>query len=185
MTRVLIPIDGSQQAKDALDHAIPAFPDADIVLLHVIDPIDSGFDAESVVPGLSEDWYASHKDTAENLFEEARERTGREFDTVIEVGRPARTIVEYAKQGRKERLGLFLITQDPQDVADSVFKQINTTAVLNLGDKDAISAVNIPANLEDKVPYMETGQMVVYSPDNSEPVELIGLPSCLTRHGRD
>ena len=92
---------------------------------------------------------------------------------------------EAAKQGRKERLGLFLITQDPQDVADSVFKQINTTAVLNLGDKDAISAVNIPANLEDKVPYMETGQMVVYSPDNSEPVELIGLPSCLTRHGRD
>jgi DNA helicase HerA-like ATPase len=92
---------------------------------------------------------------------------------------------EAAKQGRKERLGLFLITQDPQDVADSVFKQINTTVVLNLGDEDAISAVNIPAHLEDKVPYMETGQMVVYSPDNSEPVELIGLPTCLTRHGRD
>jgi DNA helicase HerA-like ATPase len=92
---------------------------------------------------------------------------------------------EAAKQGRKERLGLFLITQDPQDVADSVFKQINTTVVLNLGDEDAISAVNIPSHLEDKVPYMETGQMVVYSPDNSEPVELIGLSQCLTRHGRD
>ncbi|MFB6104057.1 MAG: ATP-binding protein [Halobacteriaceae archaeon] len=90
-----------------------------------------------------------------------------------------------AKQGRKERLGLFLVTQDPQDVADAVFKQINTTIVLNLGDEDAISAVNIPANLESKVPYMETGQMVVYSPDNSEPVELVGLPTCLTRHGRD
>jgi len=24
--------------------------------------------------------------------------------------------------------------------------------------------------------------MVVYSPDNSEPVELIGLSNCLTRH---
>jgi len=92
---------------------------------------------------------------------------------------------EAAKQGRKERLGLFLITQDPQDIADPVFKQINTTVVLNLGDEDAISAVNIPANLESKVPYMETGQMVVYSPDNSEPVELIGLPHCVTRHGRD
>jgi len=95
------------------------------------------------------------------------------------------TFTEAAKQGRKERLGLFLITQDPQDVAESVFKQINTTVVLNLGDEDAISAVNIPAHLEDKVPYMETGQMVVYSPDNSEPVELIGLPHCLTRHGRE
>ena len=90
-----------------------------------------------------------------------------------------------AKQGRKERLGLFLITQDPQDIADPVFKQINTTVVLNLGDKDAISAVNIPSHLESKVPYMEKGQMVVYSPDNSEPVELIGLSKCLTRHGRD
>ncbi len=89
-----------------------------------------------------------------------------------------------AKQGRKERLGLFLITQDPQDIADPVFKQINTTVVLNLGDEDAISAVNIPSNLESKVPYMEKGQMVVYSPDNSEPVELIGLSRCVTRHGR-
>ena len=90
---------------------------------------------------------------------------------------------EAAKQGRKERLGLFLVTQDPQDVADPIFKQVNTTIVLNLGDEDAIKAVNIPSNLEGKVPYMETGQMVVYSPDNSEPVELIGLSECVTRHG--
>ncbi|WP_267640712.1 ATP-binding protein [Haloarchaeobius amylolyticus] len=91
---------------------------------------------------------------------------------------------EAAKQGRKERLGLFLITQDPQDIADPVFKQVNTTVVLNLGDEDAIKSVNIPANLESKVPYMEKGQMVVYSPDNSEPVECIGLSTCVTSHGR-
>ena len=90
---------------------------------------------------------------------------------------------EAAKQGRKERLGLCLVTQDPQDVAESVFKQINTRLVLNLGDEDAIQSVNIPPTLEDKVPYMEKGQAVVYSPDNSEPVELVGLPVCLTRHG--
>ncbi|WP_128476318.1 ATP-binding protein [Halorussus pelagicus] len=88
-----------------------------------------------------------------------------------------------AKQGRKERLGLFLITQDPQDIHEAVFKQINTTVVLNLGDEDAIKSVNIPSNLEGKVPYMEKGQMVVYSPDNSEPVEIIGLSKCVTKHG--
>jgi DNA helicase HerA-like ATPase len=93
------------------------------------------------------------------------------------------TFTEAAKQGRKERLGLFLITQDPQDIADSVFKQVNTKLVLNLGDEDAISSVNIPSTLEEKVPYMEQGQMVVYSPDNSEPVELTGLSRCVTRHG--
>ncbi|WP_277553519.1 ATP-binding protein [Halobaculum limi] len=90
---------------------------------------------------------------------------------------------EAAKQGRKERLGLFLVTQDPQDIADPVFKQVNTRLVLNLGDEDAISAVNIPPSLANKVPYMEKGQMVVYSPDNSEPVEVTGLPICVTRHG--
>ncbi|MES3160996.1 MAG: ATP-binding protein [Halorubrum sp.] len=93
------------------------------------------------------------------------------------------TFTEAAKQGRKERLGLFLITQDPQDIAESVFKQVNTKVVLNLGDEEAIKSVNIPSNLASKVPYMEKGQMVVYSPDNSEPVELIGLPTCVTRHG--
>jgi DNA helicase HerA-like ATPase len=92
---------------------------------------------------------------------------------------------EAAKQGRKERLGLFLVTQDPQDVADAVFKQVNTRMVLNLGDEQAIASVNLPSNLEAKVPYMETGQFVVYSPDNSEPVELVGLSTCLTRHGRE
>ncbi|APX97086.1 ATP-binding protein [Natronorubrum daqingense] len=103
----------------------------------------------------------------------------------VQAGKVITKFTEAAKQGRKERLGLFLITQDPQDIHDAVFKQINTTVVLNLGDEDAIKSVNIPSNLESKVPYMEKGQMVVYSPDNSEPVELIGLPKCVTRHGRD
>ncbi|WP_049922432.1 ATP-binding protein [Halopiger djelfimassiliensis] len=102
----------------------------------------------------------------------------------VQAGKVIKKFTEAAKQGRKERLGLFLITQDPQDIDDAVFKQLNTTIVLNLGDEDAIKSVNIPSNLESKVPYMEKGQMVVYSPDNSDPVELIGLSKCLTRHGR-
>ena len=90
---------------------------------------------------------------------------------------------EAAKQGRKERLGLFLVTQDPGDIADPVFKQINTRVALNLGDEDAIRSLNIPSELEDRVPYMGKGEMVVYSPDNSEPVEVVGLSDCVTRHG--
>ncbi len=102
----------------------------------------------------------------------------------VQARKVVQKFTEAAKQGRKERLGLFLITQDPQDIADPVFKQLNTKLVLNLGDEDAIKSVNIPSNLQSKVAYMEKGQMVVYSPDNSEPVELIGLSTCLTRHGR-
>jgi nucleotide-binding universal stress UspA family protein len=98
MARVLVPIDGSTQATDALDHAASAFPDARIVLLHVIDPVDSGYDAETIMPGYAGDWYDSHEETAKELFAEARERTGREFETAIEVGRPAREIVEFAER---------------------------------------------------------------------------------------
>jgi nucleotide-binding universal stress UspA family protein len=98
MTRVLVPVDDSEGSEEALDHADSAFPDAEIVLLHVVDPIDSGYDAESVMLGHSEDWYASREETAEELFERARERTGREFETAIKVGRPAREIVEYAER---------------------------------------------------------------------------------------
>jgi DNA helicase HerA-like ATPase len=90
---------------------------------------------------------------------------------------------EAAKQGRKERLGLFLITQDPQDVADPIFKQVNTTVALNLGDEDALQAINLPTALEAKVPYFEKGQMAIHSPDNSDPVEVVGLSHCVTRHG--
>jgi len=115
-------------------------------------------------------------DEAHNFLTDADSVQGRQV-----IGK----FTEAAKQGRKERLGLYLITQDPQDIADPVFKQINTTMVLNLGDEEAISAVNIPRNLESKVPYMEKGQRVVYSPDTSEPVELIGLSKCVTRHGRE
>ncbi|MFB6110087.1 MAG: ATP-binding protein, partial [Halodesulfurarchaeum sp.] len=92
---------------------------------------------------------------------------------------------EAAKQGRKERLGLFLITQDPQDIADPVFKQLNTRIALTLSDEDAVSCLNLPTSLESRITDMERGNMAVYSPDNSKPVEVTGLPFCVTRHGRD
>ena len=110
------------------------------------------------------------------------------FLTDAESAQARRVIGKFAdaaKQGRKERLGLFLITQDPQDIAEPVFKQINSKVVLNLGDEAAIKAVNLPTELEGRVPYMEQGGMVVHSPDNSDPVELAGLEYCVTRHGRD
>ena len=88
-----------------------------------------------------------------------------------------------AHRGHTERNGSVPFCS-PRPHTDLAFEQGNTIIVLNSGAEDAISAVNIPANLESRVPYMETGQMVVYSPDNSEPVELVGLPECVTRHGR-
>ncbi|MFB6283479.1 MAG: ATP-binding protein [Halobacteria archaeon] len=113
-------------------------------------------------------------DEAHNFLADADTAQGRKIRSKFS---------EAAKQGRKERLGLFLITQDPGDIADAVFKQINTKLVLNLGDESAIKSLNLPSDLENRVPYLEKGEMAIYSPDNSVPVEVVGLENSVTRHG--
>lgn len=89
---------------------------------------------------------------------------------------------EAAKQGRKERLGLALVTQDPGDIAEAIFKQINTRIALNLADEDAIASLNLPSSLSSQVPDLERGRMVVHSPDNAESVQVVGLDRCVVKH---
>ncbi len=87
-----------------------------------------------------------------------------------------------ARQGRKECLGLFLITQDPQDIDETVFKQINTRIILNLSNDAAISAMKVRNDFEKRIPYLKKGQMIIQSPDNSDMVEITGLSHCVVRH---
>ncbi|QLC48987.1 ATP-binding protein [Methanolobus zinderi] len=87
-----------------------------------------------------------------------------------------------ARQGRKEGLGLFLITQDPQDIDETVFKQINTRVILNLSNDAAISAMKVKKEFEKRIPYLKKGQMIIQSPDNSDMVEIIGLSKCVVKH---
>lgn len=89
---------------------------------------------------------------------------------------------EAAKQGRKEGLGLFLITQDPQDIETEILKQINTKIVLNLNNDAAINAVKVPTEYEKRVPYLKKGQMIIHSPDNGDIVEITGLSNCVVKH---
>jgi len=97
--RVLVPLDGSPQSSDALEHALEEFADDEITVFHVIDPIDAGYNAPVGLPGGSEEWYEGAKDEAEALFEEAQ-KVADEYDITLknatEMGRPSRTIVEYA-----------------------------------------------------------------------------------------
>lgn len=87
-----------------------------------------------------------------------------------------------ARQGRKEGLGLFLITQDPQDIDDTIFKQINTRIILNLSNDAAIGALKVKKDFEKRIPYLKKGQMIIQSPDNSDMVEITGLSKCVVRH---
>jgi len=101
-------------------------------------------------------------------------------------GEHARLIIsrfaDAARQGRKEALGLFLITQDPQDIDDTVLKQVNTKLILNLNNDAAITSLKVPKEYERRIPYLKKGQMIIHSPDNSDIVEIIGLSNCVVRH---
>jgi len=95
--RVLVPIDGSPQSEAALSFAVSEWPDAEITLLNVIDPVEAGYSA-SVVPSGSEEWYRKARERAAEMFDRARSEYDRSFSTQTEVGRPSRTIVDVADQ---------------------------------------------------------------------------------------
>jgi hypothetical protein len=91
--------------------------------------------------------------------------------------------VSAAKQGRKNRLGLVLITQNPQDISEGVLSQVSTRILLGMEQAMAERA-GAPKHFQKSLPYFEKGRMVVHSPDNSKPLEIRGLDFCVVRHGR-
>lgn len=98
--RILVPVDGSEQSTAALSYALTEFPDAEITVINVIDPIDVGYTSTVGMPGYSEEWYEDSKENAEALFEEAQEMAdeyGVTLSTETDVGQPAQTVVEFAE----------------------------------------------------------------------------------------
>lgn len=91
---VLVPLDGSPLADEALAHALALF-DCRVTVLNVLTPLDAGM-AESGVLESDEERMAAARERADGLVDAARERVGepdREVDIVIETGDPAETIL--------------------------------------------------------------------------------------------
>ncbi|WP_254839321.1 universal stress protein [Natronomonas marina] len=96
--KILVPIDGSGPADVALEYALEQFGDEAITALYVIDPVDG---ATTWGPGSADDWLSTAQEEAEAVLEEATEGAtadGYDIETDSTVGRPARTIVEYADE---------------------------------------------------------------------------------------
>jgi nucleotide-binding universal stress UspA family protein len=95
--RVLVPYDSSEQAQYALSHALQVFDTAEIVLIHVIKPIDGAEDDEPTGAG-----YEQQLETAETMLEGAcqwHDEDERErIETVVRYGRPVRELLAYATE---------------------------------------------------------------------------------------
>jgi len=107
--RILVPVDGSEQAHEACEFVTREFPGAEMVLLHVINPAEAGYSAQASIPSFSEEWYDQQREQAEALFEEVTgdvEATDAEMDvsTDIEVGKPVAAIVEYAEENDVDQI---------------------------------------------------------------------------------
>lgn len=91
-----------------------------------------------------------------------------------------RKFVKAAKQGRKEKLGLYMVTQNPLDIDEEIRHQTNTKMFLGL-EAATVRKIEAPHGFEDRIPVFGRGQAVIKAPD-VQPVELQGLPICLTKH---
>ena len=94
--RILVAIDGSEEAADALQFAAEEWPDAALTALHVINPADSTTGAEGGFPGAIDQWYDSANERGERVLADATAEIDRDVDTHLEVGRPTTTILDVA-----------------------------------------------------------------------------------------
>jgi len=99
VSRVLVPVDDSEMAMRALRHALDAYPDAEVTVLHVSGGASPMMGAATDI-ALSEDVSGTAEAHASDALDRARD-VAAEYDadvtTEVRVGRPARTIVDCAE----------------------------------------------------------------------------------------
>lgn len=97
--RILLPVADVEHAQAAATLAADLFPDGTLVLLHVINPAEAGFSTEATIPSFPDGWYEKQTDRAEQLFdaiEDDLDPDGPSMERHIELGKPIRSIVEFA-----------------------------------------------------------------------------------------
>lgn len=89
-----------------------------------------------------------------------------------------------ARRGRKDKFGLYFISQDPSDIDEEIRNQCNTKIYLHLNNQLVNSSdVFIPPEYRNQISQFKKGQMLVNQPD-VRPVEVVGLSECLTLHSK-
>ncbi len=98
ISRVLVPMDNSEMAEEALRFALDSYPEASVTVLHIVgEPSPMLGKAMSIA--LSDDPESTAKEIASPVVEAATEIAAefdREIETKIEMGHPSRAILNKA-----------------------------------------------------------------------------------------
>lgn len=95
--RILLPLDGKEHCRYAYELAAELFPDSTFVLVHVINPSDASVSVDGSIPSFPDGWYEQRQKQAQQAFgdiEDLAASDGIETEQVVEIGRPARTILD-------------------------------------------------------------------------------------------
>ena len=95
-SHVLVPLDGSPLADEALTHAVAIF-DCQITVLNVVTPLDAQM-SEGGILEPDDQRRAAALERANRLIERAKDHTeaeNRTIETVVRIGDPADTILAY------------------------------------------------------------------------------------------
>ncbi len=98
--RILLPLDGKEHGRRAYEFAAELFPESTFVLLHVINPSDASVAVDGTMTSFPEGWYDQQRAHAEQVLEAIVERAtedGIETEEVVELGKPARKILDVAE----------------------------------------------------------------------------------------
>jgi nucleotide-binding universal stress UspA family protein len=106
MGEILVPVDGSEYAKRALEYAIEHFPEATITAFHVVEAPKGYFAATAA--DIDETPQVKHgREEAEDLLDELETEAaehGAVIETEYEVGDPVDEILSYAAKAGVEEI---------------------------------------------------------------------------------
>ena len=98
LSRVLVPMDGSEMSEQALEYALDAYPGVDVTVL-VVAGEPSSMWGQATGLALADDLSVAADEHAQPVFDRATDIADEydvEVDTIVDVGHPVRAILNRA-----------------------------------------------------------------------------------------
>lgn len=140
--RILLAYDGTPQSQRAAEWVGEVFPDAEVTVLTVLDPMEGFLDTFGYGSHQYHEWRDEAEEAADDLQREARERLGDvSVQTATRSGQVPRVIVSYADEheidhivlGSHGRTGVSRVLLG--SVAESVLRRAPTTVSIVRGER--------------------------------------------------